>query len=278
MSLFDHNELFHQSGPQGMLGYLQIKLEAGDLSSEEALALLSALHEELGRAKAADPHVYQAYSQFMDSLQKAMPEVHAYVLSTWGHVHKQHENEAVPEVTDEARQDESTSRVSGSETKKEIEEAGISNWQESREEQEFGEAERPDSEGVEEEGAKEESIRGEAEETEETEAEESEEEDHEEEEESEPEVVVEPQEVEDSGREQSEESQEAEEPERDADESKGEEETEGEVEELEAKSEISEAEPEIEAGGHEGAEWPQLEEPDEEEPIEGEEGGPSPVD
>jgi len=63
----DHNDLFHVSGLSGMLDYLSVRLTAGDLAPDEALAMLGAVHEGLSNGDVADRHVYQQYSVFMQT-------------------------------------------------------------------------------------------------------------------------------------------------------------------------------------------------------------------
>ncbi len=83
MSIPESNNLFHGSNSQEILNYFLSRLQAGDLSSEEALAMLSAIHADLGKGSLADPRVYQSYSSTMKSLQQSMPKVYEYVVSTW---------------------------------------------------------------------------------------------------------------------------------------------------------------------------------------------------
>ncbi len=66
-----------------MLDYLQGRLAARDLSAEEALAMLGAVHEQLTNPANADRGVYQKYSEFMEALRTQMPDVHDYVVSAW---------------------------------------------------------------------------------------------------------------------------------------------------------------------------------------------------
>ncbi len=55
-----------------------------DLSGTEALAMLSAVHRELGHSEADDPRLYVSYVRFMQALQREMPGVHQHVVKTWG--------------------------------------------------------------------------------------------------------------------------------------------------------------------------------------------------
>ncbi|MCL4530295.1 MAG: hypothetical protein M1282_12880, partial [Chloroflexi bacterium] len=77
------NDLFKDSGAKGILDYLQSRLDARDLSSEEALAMLGAVHEELSRGQPEDRSIYRDYSGFMEALHDEMPDVHDYVVSAW---------------------------------------------------------------------------------------------------------------------------------------------------------------------------------------------------
>ncbi len=80
---FPHDELFHEPGPEEALNYLWGRLQDRDLSGEEALALLGAVHRQLGSERAGDPKVYFAYTRFMESLSREMPLVHDYVVARW---------------------------------------------------------------------------------------------------------------------------------------------------------------------------------------------------
>ncbi len=83
MSIPEFNDLFRDSDPQGILELLFSKLEANDLSMDEALAMLSAVHNELGQRAVSDSKVYQSYAGFMKLLQHEKPDVYDYVVSSW---------------------------------------------------------------------------------------------------------------------------------------------------------------------------------------------------
>jgi hypothetical protein len=83
MSVPESNPLFRGSRSQDILNYFLSRLQAGDLSSEEALAIMSAVHADLGRGSPVDPRIYQSYSTAMKSLEQAMPDVYDYVVTTW---------------------------------------------------------------------------------------------------------------------------------------------------------------------------------------------------
>ena len=80
---FEYNHLFDESGPRSMLDYLRSHLAAGNLSAEEALAMVGAIHEELTDPTKTDRGLYQDYSEFMESLRTQMPQVHDYIVSAW---------------------------------------------------------------------------------------------------------------------------------------------------------------------------------------------------
>ncbi len=80
---YAHDELFHETGPEESLDYLWGRLQDRDLSGEEALALLSVVHRQLGAERAGDPRVYFAYTRFMESLSRELPLVHDYVVAPW---------------------------------------------------------------------------------------------------------------------------------------------------------------------------------------------------
>jgi hypothetical protein len=284
MPLFDHDDLFRNSGPQEMLEYLQSRLDACDLSSEEALALLSAVHEELGHGKSAERSAYEAYSRFMESLRARMPEIHDYVVSSWG----QRGGNILPVRGD----------PDGLVEQVEAPGAGGSKVLETGTEKGFDET-KADQVGVTEEGMGE--AGAEVEEQDDGKVGEAgEEESEEEEEEKEGEETEEKAEEEDERsqeQESAEKEQEKEEIEGDEqgvmeegeEESRKDEAGDGsgmsEAEEVEAEQEAGEPENQSEAGesesgagGHAEMEWPQIEEPGPEEPIEGEEGETPPAD
>lgn len=107
MPVFEHNNLFNETGPQSTLDYLQSRLAERDLSPAEALAMLSAVHEELNNPAKVDRGVYQQYSRFMEALRTEMPEVHSYVVSAW---EQRGENRVKADKTDE-RDDDSLEAV-----------------------------------------------------------------------------------------------------------------------------------------------------------------------
>jgi hypothetical protein len=79
----DFNELFHDSGVQGILDFLLSKLEVNDLSPDEALAMLSAVHGELDEGVTKDPKTFKSYKDFMVFLQRERPEIYNHVVSAW---------------------------------------------------------------------------------------------------------------------------------------------------------------------------------------------------
>jgi hypothetical protein len=83
MSIPDFNNLFQDSGPQGILDFLLSKIEVNDLSQEEALAMLSAVHEEMTEKGGNDPKIFQSYNNFMKFLEREKPELFEFVVANW---------------------------------------------------------------------------------------------------------------------------------------------------------------------------------------------------
>jgi len=83
MPTFERGDLFQKPGPETTMQYLWSRLHKRDLSQEEALALLSAVHHELGITEARDRKAYSSYTRFMESLSKDMPVIHDFVVSRW---------------------------------------------------------------------------------------------------------------------------------------------------------------------------------------------------
>jgi hypothetical protein len=83
MSIPNFNNLFKDSGSQEILDFLLSKIEANDLSPEEALAMISAVHEEMTEGTPADPKVFQSYNNFMKFLEREKPDIFEFVASNW---------------------------------------------------------------------------------------------------------------------------------------------------------------------------------------------------
>ena len=231
----DHNDLFHDSGLSGMLDYLSARLSAGDLTPDEALAMLGAVHEGLSSGDVADRSMFQQYSEIMRSLSQTMPEVHDFVVSEWS---KRIGKESTrTDFWDEPGDEEEVAKSEAEKVRTQIEAAGGTEEVEVEEEEAEGEEdqEEPDEEQEETEGE------GEAAEIEaaETESDEDEEEGWEEAEEPEEQEELDEAEKEEDG------------------------EGEGQEEEEEEEAEGSEAEAKTEASADEEpeeTEWPEFEE------------------
>jgi hypothetical protein len=83
MATSPHGILFQISGPGATLDYLWSRLGNRDLAQDEALAMVSAVHRQIGRARAEEPSVYASYSRFMETLSRQMPVVHDFVVARW---------------------------------------------------------------------------------------------------------------------------------------------------------------------------------------------------
>jgi len=152
MSIPEFNNLFHNSGPQETLDFLLSKIEVNDLSPEEALAMLSLVHEELGEGKKHDPKVFQSYNNFMKFLQREKPELYDYVVSAWK---KRSENVSAVEESQNVNLDETVTDVSSLQKDGVRPDAGFEEVKasgevatEAEDPQESGEEEKPIIEGV----------------------------------------------------------------------------------------------------------------------------------
>ena len=160
MSIPESNNLFRGSDSQAILNYFLSRLHEGDLSSEEALAILGAVHAELGKGSFANPKIYKLYTSAMKSLQQSMPHVYDYVVSSWSREkNSESKSHEVPDTdSDEGdieelnpKNNESGSDKGFAKVKAEEE---IDNSEESLEEEEFDESEADQSEKAEEENNK----------------------------------------------------------------------------------------------------------------------------
>ncbi len=148
----DYNDLFHDSGLSGMLDYLSARLSAGDLTPDEALAMLGAIHEGLSSGDVADRSMYQQYSEIMRSLSQTMPEVHDFVVSEWS---KRIGKEPIrTDFWDEPGDEEEVTKSEAEKARTQIEAVGGTEEVEAEEEEAEGEEdqEEPDEEQEETEG------------------------------------------------------------------------------------------------------------------------------
>ncbi len=274
MAASPYSILFHIPGPGATLDYLWSRLGNRDLSQDEALAMISAVHRQLGQAKAEDPSVYASYSRFMQSLGRQMPVVHDFVVAKWS------ESRYANRRVKKPQQDDGDFEPAGAEVDRRSDASAIAPTKDSpttAPERDAAEGEEPADPGEPDEEdedpqervaetaeAKEEPAEGEEDEAEEAEAERGEKADEEDQEEEEPEALEDSAE----GAEAQEEGEEAEQQEADEE---GQEEAEGEAEE----SEEPEAEaPEAEKGEADSEKEGELpeEEPEPPELDEGDEG------
>src|SRR5215212_4765385 len=79
----NHRDLFFHSATSGKLDLFQSLLDSKDLTFEEALALLSAVHAELEQPKAHLSSMYIHYAEMVESLHQQMPEIHDQVVDAW---------------------------------------------------------------------------------------------------------------------------------------------------------------------------------------------------
>jgi hypothetical protein len=79
----NHHDLFHSSGTLDQLNLFQSLLDAGSLTSTEALALLNTIHIELEKPGTHDHSVYTRYAEVVESLRVKMPAVYADISTNW---------------------------------------------------------------------------------------------------------------------------------------------------------------------------------------------------
>jgi hypothetical protein len=177
MSIPKFNDLFRDSGPQETLELLFSKIGANDLSADEALAMLSAVHNELGQGAATDIKVYQLYASFMKLLQNEKPDIYDHVVSSWNHKIKADSSEMNDWDTNNGESVASDSNLHGVEANSEsgfgnvkVEEGGSNEDEEPQEPGEIEEKEINQSETIEKTGEEPESVKMDEEEPEEEES------------------------------------------------------------------------------------------------------------
>ena len=79
----DHSNLFRRSDVTDKLSLLQSLLDSRDLTPVQAIALLNNIRAELETPQTNRSSVYRRYAQVMESLRRAMPEVHEEVVQAW---------------------------------------------------------------------------------------------------------------------------------------------------------------------------------------------------
>jgi hypothetical protein len=79
----NHHDFFHSPGALDQLNLFQSLLDAGSLTSTEALALLNTIHTELEKPGTHDHSVYTRYAEVMESLRVKMPEIYADISTSW---------------------------------------------------------------------------------------------------------------------------------------------------------------------------------------------------
>jgi hypothetical protein len=79
----NHRDLFVHAATPGRLDWFQSLLDTKELTFEEALALLSAVHVELEKPKAHPSSMYMRYAEAIEIFHQQMPEVHDQVVDAW---------------------------------------------------------------------------------------------------------------------------------------------------------------------------------------------------
>jgi len=79
----NHHVLFQQSNVTDRMSLFQSLLDSHELTQDEALALLGAIHADLRQSQGQDGTIYARYARVMESLHSEMPDVHQYVVANW---------------------------------------------------------------------------------------------------------------------------------------------------------------------------------------------------
>src|SRR6266540_377229 len=79
----NHRDLFIHSDISHKLDLFRSLLDSKDLTFDEALALLSAIHAELRHPKVHPSSMYIRYAEAVESLHQQMPDVHDQVVNAW---------------------------------------------------------------------------------------------------------------------------------------------------------------------------------------------------
>lgn len=82
----NHLSLFHQATTSDKTILFCSLLDSGDLTADEALALLTTIHAELEQGR-GDRGLYVRYAEMMESLHQRIPDVYEQVASKWQSLH-----------------------------------------------------------------------------------------------------------------------------------------------------------------------------------------------
>src|SRR6266540_2805011 len=153
----NHRDLFIHSDISHKLDLFQSLLDSKDLTFDEALALLSAVHAELRHPKVHPSSMYIRYAEAVESLHQQMSDVHDQVVNAWqakrGIIHSgknsvEANEEPVEAVEKGEEEHEETEEGPEEENEDEKEEVGEGEAEEEQEE-ENEESEEKESEGEE---------------------------------------------------------------------------------------------------------------------------------
>jgi hypothetical protein len=79
----NHRDLFVHAVTPGRLDLFQSLLDTKELTFDEALSLLSAVHVELEKPKAQPSSMYIRYAETIETFHQQMPEIHDQVVDAW---------------------------------------------------------------------------------------------------------------------------------------------------------------------------------------------------
>jgi hypothetical protein len=256
----DHHNLFQSSNALDKLTLLQSLLDAGALTSDEALALLNSIHTELEQPEGHTRAVYTQYAEVMESLRIKTPNIYHDISTKWQQLHSvlqtKTDHEAASEDHEPTRKNETVASLllsrlpQKSGAKKGFNKRNDSEEIEGEAKEEM-EAEETEEEPEEETEEKEEVEKDEEKETEEEKEESEEEEEKEETEEEEEKEEGKEEEKEETEEEEEKEESEEEEKEEEKEESEEEKEEDEEKESKKEETEEHEKEEEHESSAHE---------------------------
>src|SRR5512146_3145998 len=78
-----YRDLFVHAATPGKLDLFHSLLDAKELTFDEALALLSAVHVDLEKPKAHPSSMYMRYAETFETFHQQMPDVHDQVVNAW---------------------------------------------------------------------------------------------------------------------------------------------------------------------------------------------------
>src|ERR1051325_10518132 len=114
MAIFQNrHDLFRRSGTSDKLTLFQSLLDSKELTSDQALALLTAIRNELEQPQQRSSSHYRQYAKAIESLHRSMPDVYEQVVDAW---QQKRQPPAPPQspIAESAKAEPGTSRTADS--------------------------------------------------------------------------------------------------------------------------------------------------------------------